>query len=300
MHAQRRRVQRLVHGRSASRVRNAVDRVNESRSFLDKFGKGGVVGSYVRDDPSTTSARSPGTSSTTTRGFTLDNNAGVFEPSRHVTNDGFERTFQVNVLAPYLLTGMLLPRLATTASSDDESKHDEDVRILNVASISQLPHVNFDNINAEQKFTSHDAYCHSKTMMKLFSFELHERISRAVELSSYDELGDHDYFAMKSGCTELATAGARGLGSVLTMSCDPGTVNTKMLLAGWGPCGIETFDANDQFELLTDAKYRDDSSSHGAYHVNRTVRQTPGENTKEERERLWRVLEESTGFEYPI
>ena len=122
---------------------------------------------------------------------------------------------------------------ATTASSDDESKHDEDVRILNVASISQLPHVNFDNINAEQKFTSHDAYCHSKTMMKLFSFELHERISRAVELSSYDELGDHDYFAMKSGCTELATAGARGLGSVLTMSCDPGTVNTKMLLAGW-------------------------------------------------------------------
>ena len=111
---------------------------------------------------------------------------------------------------------------------------------------------------------------------------------------------DSDYFAMKSGCTELATAGARGLGSVLTMSCDPGTVNTKMLLAGWGSCGIETFDANDQFELLTDAKYRDDSSSHGAYHVNRTVRQTPGENTKEERERLWRVLEESTGFEYPI
>ena len=292
----------IVHGRSASRVRNAVDRVNESRSFLDKFGKGGVVGSYVRDFDSLDDVRALARDvlDNHPRLHLLDNNAGVFEPSRHVTNDGFERTFQVNVLAPYLLTGMLLPRLATTASSDDESKHDEDVRILNVASISQLPHVNFDNINAEQKFTSHDAYCHSKTMMKLFSFELHERISRAVELSSYDELGDHDYFAMKSGCTELATAGARGLGSVLTMSCDPGTVNTKMLLAGWGPCGIETFDANDQFELLTDAKYRDDSSSHGAYHVNRTVRQTPGEDTKEERERLWRVLEESTGFEYPI
>lgn len=292
----------IVHGRSASRVRNAVDRVNESRSFLDKFGKGGVVGAYVRDFDSLDDVRALARDvlDNHPRLHLLDNNAGVFEPSRHVTNDGFERTFQVNVLAPYLLTGMLLPRLATTASSDDESKHDEDVRILNVASISQLPHVNFDNINAEQKFTSHEAYCHSKTMMKLFSFELHERVSRAVELSSYDELGDHDYFAMKTGCTELATAGARGLGSVLTMTCDPGTVNTKMLLAGWGPCGIETFDANDQFELLTDAKYRDEVKSHGAYHVNRTVRQRPGEDTKEERERLWRVLEESTGFEYPI
>ena len=87
---------------------------------------------------------------------------------------------------------------------------------------------------------------------------------------------------------------------MLTLTCDPGTVNTKMLLAGWGPCGVETFDANDQFELLTAARFRDDVASHGAYHVNQTVRQAPGEDTKEEREKLWGVLEESTGFKYPI
>jgi hypothetical protein len=34
--------------------------------------------------------------------------------------------------------------------------------------------------------------------------------------------------------------------------------------------------------------------------MNRTVRQRPGEYTKEEREKLWGVLEESTGFKYPI
>jgi hypothetical protein len=34
--------------------------------------------------------------------------------------------------------------------------------------------------------------------------------------------------------------------------------------------------------------------------VNQTVRQAPGEDTKEEREKLWGVLEESTGFKYPI
>ena len=39
----------------------------------------------------------------------------------------------------------------------------------------------------------------------------------------------------------------------------------------WGPYGIEMFDANDQFELLTKPSFRDDAKSHGAYHVNRTV-----------------------------
>jgi NAD(P)-dependent dehydrogenase (short-subunit alcohol dehydrogenase family) len=30
----------------------------------------------------------------------------------------------------------------------------------------------------------------------------------------------------------------------ITCNClDPGTVNTKMLLAGWGPCGINVRDA---------------------------------------------------------
>ena len=292
----------IVHGRNESKVRNAVDRVNESRAFLDKFGEGGVVGSYVRDFDSLEDVRALARDvlDNHPRLHLLDNNAGVFEPERHVTTDGFERTFQVNVLAPYLLTGLLLPRLATTASRDDDVTHNEDVRVLNVASISQLPNVRFDNINAERSFSNHDAYCHSKTMMKLFSFELHERIGRAVELSSYDELGDHAHFARTSGSTELATAGAQGLGQVLTLTCDPGTVNTKMLLAGWGPCGVETFDANDQFELLTAARFRDDVASHGAYHVNQTVRQAPGEDTKEEREKLWGVLEESTGFKYPI
>ena len=87
----------------------------------------------------------------------------------------------------------------------------------------------------------------------------------------------------------------------MTMTCDPGTVNTKMLLAGWGPCGVETFDANDPVLSSSPTPNTGTRTSRTqAYHVNRTVRQRPGEDTKEERERLWRVLEESTGFEYPI
>ena len=36
---------------------------------------------------------------------------------------------------------------------------------------------------------------------------------------------------------------------------DPGTVNTKMLIAGWGACGIEVEDATDTFKLATEDKF---------------------------------------------
>ncbi|MFE0358205.1 SDR family NAD(P)-dependent oxidoreductase [Streptomyces nigra] len=51
----------------------------------------------------------------------LVNNAGAILGDRHVTADGFEETFQVNYLAPFLLTNLLLElrnvvaRLTTTA-----------------------------------------------------------------------------------------------------------------------------------------------------------------------------------------
>ena len=38
--------------------------------------------------------------------------------------------------------------------------------------------------------------------------------------------------------------------------------------------------------LTTKPSFRDDAKSHGAYHLSRTVRQRPGEDTKEEREKL--------------
>jgi NAD(P)-dependent dehydrogenase (short-subunit alcohol dehydrogenase family) len=41
----------------------------------------------------------------------LANNAGAMFTSRHVTQDGFERTFALNHLAPFLLTNLLLSRL---------------------------------------------------------------------------------------------------------------------------------------------------------------------------------------------
>ena len=38
----------------------------------------------------------------------------------------------------------------------------------------------WDNLQAEKKFSDHNSYCHSKTCVKLFSFELHQRLQRSA------------------------------------------------------------------------------------------------------------------------
>jgi dehydrogenase/reductase SDR family member 12 len=45
----------------------------------------------------------------------LVHNAGAMFDERALTDDGFERTYQLHVLAPFLLTTLLLPRLAASA-----------------------------------------------------------------------------------------------------------------------------------------------------------------------------------------
>lgn len=62
----------------------------------------------------------------------LINNAGVFETQRSLSEDGYEMTWAVNVLAPFLLTSLL---------SDIVTD-----RIVNVSSISAGSSIDFDNL----------------------------------------------------------------------------------------------------------------------------------------------------------
>ena len=59
--------------------------------------------------------------------------AGVFADKMVTTEDGYELTWQVNVLAPYVLTSLLL--------------HSVKERIVNVSSISAGSRMDFDNLN---------------------------------------------------------------------------------------------------------------------------------------------------------
>jgi NAD(P)-dependent dehydrogenase (short-subunit alcohol dehydrogenase family) len=90
----------LLHGRDAGRARDALDAVP------------GAEGAVVGDLASLEETRALAAAASASGPFdVVVHNAGVGgdAPERRVTADGLERLFQVNVLAPYVLTA-LLPR----------------------------------------------------------------------------------------------------------------------------------------------------------------------------------------------
>lgn len=98
----------------------------------------------------------------------LLNNAGVFLNERTVTRDGLEATFQVNHLAPFLLTHLLLDKL-----------HESDEpRVVNVSSIAHARgRIDFDDLQSERDYSPYGAYAASKLMNVLFSFALARRLT---------------------------------------------------------------------------------------------------------------------------
>ena len=95
----------------------------------------------------------------------LINNAGIFARERTITEDGFELTFAVNYLAPFLLTRLLLPLLRASAPA----------RIVNVASAGQSP-VDFDDPMSERRYDGMRAYARSKLALVMFTFDLAEEL----------------------------------------------------------------------------------------------------------------------------
>ncbi|MEO7385711.1 MAG: SDR family NAD(P)-dependent oxidoreductase [Gammaproteobacteria bacterium] len=93
----------------------------------------------------------------------LVNNAGLLTDHRQVSADGFELTFAVNVLAPFLLTLGLLDTLRANAPA----------RIVNVASTALGGGVvDFSNLQLEPGFAGWQAYANSKLMNVLLSHHL--------------------------------------------------------------------------------------------------------------------------------
>jgi retinol dehydrogenase-12 len=99
----------------------------------------------------------------------LINNAGTWERERNLSKDGIELTWAVNVLAPFLLTDLLLPALEKGAPS----------RIINLSSgLHTRGRLDFDDIErARGKFDGADAYMQSKLAVNLFTFELARRLA---------------------------------------------------------------------------------------------------------------------------
>ncbi len=98
----------------------------------------------------------------------LANNAGgIFTPVRETTGDGFEMTFQVNYLAPFLLSHLLIDRLIDSRAS-----------IINTSSVANrlYGHVDMDNLNSERSYSANLAYGNAKLEQIMFTRELQKRL----------------------------------------------------------------------------------------------------------------------------
>ena len=96
----------------------------------------------------------------------LVNNAGIGTARpREESEDGYELTFQVNYLTPFLLTHRLLPLLERSAPA----------RIVNISSAGQAP-IDFDDVMLERNYSGVQAYCQSKLALVMLTFDLAEEL----------------------------------------------------------------------------------------------------------------------------
>eukprot|EP00536_Pseudo-nitzschia_multiseries_P017772 jgi/Psemu1/52476/gm1.52476_g len=190
----------------------------------------------------------------------LMNNAGVYSNDLVRTQDGLELTFAVNVLAPFVLTSMLLSELLANGISSKKSS-----RVVIASSISQswkLPYDYWDDPQyLKRPYSAHSAYSESKLLDAMLTIEMAHRL--------------HDLAGIDT--------------SVVTCNClDPGTVNTKMLLDGWGPIGMRVEDALDETWCCTSPELEEVS---GQFFVGQSSRRASGcAYDPIHREKLWQTL----------
>jgi NAD(P)-dependent dehydrogenase (short-subunit alcohol dehydrogenase family) len=149
-----------IVGRDATRAQAAAERIRKAGGDVDVFTADLSAQREVRRLAEQARAAYP-------RLDVLVNNVGGYWATRHTTEDGLERTFAVNHLAPFLLTHLLLDRLRSAAPA----------RVVTVSSGAQaMGRIDFDDLQGERSYSGQRAYNQSKLANVLFTYELARRL----------------------------------------------------------------------------------------------------------------------------
>ena len=132
----------------------------------------------------------------------LVNNAGAYFTRREVTADGLERTFALNVLAPFVLTSLLAPALKAGAPS----------RVVEVASAAHRGNtVDLDDLQSTAKYAGFEAYGRSKLELILLTREFARRLrGTEVTVNAVHPGFVRSGFAQNNGGGVAATIGVLG------------------------------------------------------------------------------------------
>lgn len=96
----------------------------------------------------------------------LINNAGLAAAKRQLTDDGIESNFAVNVVAPFLLTHLLL----------DSLKCSQSARVITLMGGDVPNQLDIDNLQGERSFDGLNSYSQSKLAMLMVMFEFSQQL----------------------------------------------------------------------------------------------------------------------------
>ncbi len=190
----------LLHGRNAEKGAAALQAVRAAA------GSGAEVRFLQADFASLEQVRALGVQlGSVPRLDVLINNAGCINLSRKVTADGYESTFAVNHLAPFLLTNLLLEKIRASAPA----------RIVNVASAAHRgQYIDFEDLMSTHDYRMMRTYGRSKLANILFTQALARRLAGSgVTANSLHpgmvstHLGQDNWLARTLGRAFMAVAG---------------------------------------------------------------------------------------------
>ena len=153
----------------------------------------------------------------------LIHNAGMNAFTRTHTKDGIETVFAVNVLAPFLLTALLLDTLKASAPS----------RVITVAGAAHRKgEIAFDNLQGERHFDGMAAARQAQLARVMFTYELARRLRPAgwapVSVQSARET-DRQWAATARHSSGVRSEGRQHAGEGVTANCvHPGAVRTAL------------------------------------------------------------------------
>jgi NAD(P)-dependent dehydrogenase (short-subunit alcohol dehydrogenase family) len=161
----------VVHGRSATKLERLVEE-------LGRVAGHGEIAAVRADLGDLEQVR--GLASEVLERFdrldVLLNNAGVFMNEYVTTPQGHEATWAINVLAPILLTDLLVPRLRES---------EEGGRVINVSSIAHnRGSASWDDVDSRRSFEPYAAYARSKLALTMLTVELARRVGERPLLVS--------------------------------------------------------------------------------------------------------------------
>jgi len=156
--------QLIIHGRTPERLESALNQIHSASNTNLTTGVTGDLSSLQQVGLMAEQLIS--------RFNYLDvliNNAGVIMKDYQCSEDGYERTFAINHLGHFYLTGLILPLLQKARPS----------RIINISSEVHSQHLDLDDLVNPVRFESMKAYANSKLCNLLFTYRLSELISDA-------------------------------------------------------------------------------------------------------------------------